>query len=235
MRYALRRLGFYLLAAWASLTLNFFLPRLMPGDPATAIFARFQGKIAPETLESMRAAMGLSDAPAIEQYIAYLGHVLRGDMGQSIAYGTDVMTVIGPALLWTMVIALTSLIIAFVLGTLLGIMAAWNRGGKLDTIGPPVLAFFGAFPYFWLAMLLLYLLGFGLDWFPVRHAYSDHLSPELSFTFVADVMAHAVLPVTSIVLATLGGWMLSMRNVMVSVLGDDYIRMARAKGLKPRR
>jgi peptide/nickel transport system permease protein len=236
MRYALRRLGFYVLAAWVAVTLNFFLPRLMPGDPATALFARFQGKLEPEAVNALRDAMGFADTSIFEQYGSYLGSLFQGDLGVSIAYFPSPVTeVIGTGLIWTVALAGSSVIIAFLLGTLLGIMAAWRRGGKLDSFAPPALALLGAFPYFWLAMLLLALFGFGLDWFPLRHAHSSHLEPELSFTFLADATAHAFLPVASIVLATLGGWMLSMRNVMVGVLGSDYVRLAHAKGLQPRR
>lgn len=236
MGYALRRLGFYALAAWVAVTINFFLPRLMPGDPASAIFARFQGKLEPEAVEALRAAMGFSDASIFEQYGDYLASLFRGELGLSVAYfPAPVSEVIGTGLVWTLALAGSAVIISFSLGTLLGILAAWRRGGRLDSIAPPALALLGAFPYFWLAMLLLALFGFGLGLFPLRHAHSSHLEPELSATFIADAMAHAFLPVMSIVLATLGGWMLSMRNVMIGVLGSDFVRLAHAKGLHPRR
>ena len=235
LRFAARRLAFYLLAAWVALTVNFFLPRLMPGDPASALFARFQGKLEPAAVDALRTAMGLGDTGLLDQYTTYLGHVLHGDLGLSAAYfPAPVSDVIGTGLVWTLVLAGTAVVIAFALGTLLGVLAAWHRGGKLDSIAPPALALLGAFPYFWLAMLMLSLFGFGLGWFPLRHAYSDHLTPEPSLTFIGDVIAHAILPVTTIVLATLGGWMLSMRNVMLTVLGTDYVRLAFAKGLHPR-
>lgn len=236
LRFALTRLGFYLFAGWVALTVNFFLPRLMPGDPATAMFARFQGKLEPAALDAMRAAMGLSDAPLLTQYGDYVGSLARGELGVSASYfPTPVAEVIGTGLAWTVVLAGTAVVVSFLLGTLLGILAAWRRGGLLDRALPPALAFLGAFPYFWLAMLLLYGLGFQLGWFPLRHAYSDFLTPAPTVEFLADAAAHAILPVSAIVLATLGGWMLSMRNVMVSVLSTDYVRMAHAKGLAPRR
>lgn len=235
-RYALRRLGFYLLAAWVAVTVNFFLPRLMPGDPASALFARFQGKLEPAAIDALREAMGLTDGSLLDQYGTYLGHLFQGDLGLSVAYfPSPVSDVIGRGLVWTLVLSGSAVVIAFTLGTLLGAIAAWRRGRLLDTVLPPALALLGAFPYFWLAMLLLSALGFGLGLFPLRHAYSPHLEPAFTWTFIGDVMAHAFLPVASIVMATLGGWMLSMRNVMVSVLGTDYVRLARAKGLEPRR
>ena len=235
MSYVLRRLGFYLLAAWASLTLNFIIPRLAPGDPATAMFARFEGRMQPEAMDALRAAFGFTDAPLYMQYFTYLRHLFAGELGLSYAYyPARVSEVIGTGLVWTLGLAGCAVIFSFVLGSFLGVLAAWNRGGWLDSVVAPALAFLGAFPYFWLAMLALYLFGFGLGWFPLRHAYSHDMEPGLSFAFAADVARHAVLPAASIVVATLGGWMLSMRNTMVATLGTDTLRLAHAKGLPPR-
>jgi peptide/nickel transport system permease protein len=236
MRFILQRLGFYLLAAWAALTLNFFLPRLMPGDPATSLFARFRGQLRPEAMQALREVFGLTPQPLIEQYFTYLGHVLRGDFGVSVAYfPSPVSTIVGTGLLWTMFLAGTALVVSFAIGTLLGVAAAWWRGGWMDTLLPPALALLGAFPYFWLAMVALYAFGFQLAWFPLGHAYADDLTPGMNLPFVSSVLQHAALPVGTVVIATLGGWMLSMRNTMVSVLGSDYVNLARAKGLPPSR
>lgn len=236
MNYLLRRLGFYLLAAWVALTLNFFLPRLIPGDPASALVARFQGKLGPEALQALRETFGFTDAPLWSQYITYLGHMLKGDFGISVAYfPSPVSSVIANGLLWTVFLAGSAVLLSFVIGTALGIAAAWWRRGWLDTWCPSTFAFLGAFPYFWLAMVTLYVFGFTLGWFPLGHAYADDLAPGFNLTFLADVARHAVLPVGTIVLATLGGWMLSMRNTMIALLGSDYVNLARAKGLKPSR
>lgn len=232
MRYLGRRIGFYSVAAWVALTLNFFLPRLMPGDPATALFARFRGRIGPDAMLALRETFGLTEAPLLGQYVTYLKHVVRGDLGISVAYfPSPVSDVIGTGLLWTMFLAGTAVVLSFAVGTLLGIVVAWWRRGVLDTWLPSALVFLGAFPYFWLAMVALYVLGFSLRWFPLGHAYSDTMTPAFSVAFAVDVARHAVLPVGTVVLATLGGWLLSMRNTMISVLGSDYVNLARAKGL----
>jgi peptide/nickel transport system permease protein len=226
MRFILQRLGFYLLAAWAALTLNFFLPRLMPGD--------FRGQLRPEAMQALREAFGLTQEPLLAQYFTYLGHVLRGDFGVSVAYfPSPVSGIIGTGLVWTLFLAGTAVILSFAVGTLLGVAAAWWRGGFIDTVLPPVLALLGAFPYFWLAMVALYVFGFQLGWFPLGHAYGDDVTPGWNAPFFADVLRHAALPIGTVVLATLGGWMLSMRNTMVAVLGSDYVNLARAKGLPP--
>jgi peptide/nickel transport system permease protein len=236
VRYLARRLGFYLIAGWAALTLNFFLPRLMPGDPATALFGRFRGQLSPEALDALRETFGLTDTGLLQQYVTYLAHAVRGDFGISIAYfPAPVSDVIGVGLAWTIFLAGTAVVISFILGTLLGIAAAWWKRGWVDNFLPPLFIFLGAFPYFWLAMIALYLFGFTLGWFPLGHAYGDDLTPGLSYPFLADVVRHAVLPIGTVVLVTLGGWLLSMRNTMIAVLGSDYISLAAGKGLSPAR
>ena len=155
--YITRRLGFYLIAAFAALTLNFIIPRLMPGDPASNIFARFKGKLNQEAINAMRQSFGLTNDPIYIQYLSYLKGIFSGDLGTSIAYFPEpVAEIIGGGLLWTIFLAGISLVIAFLIGTSLGVFIAWNRTGKLDTFLPPTLAFFGALPYFWLEMVFLH-------------------------------------------------------------------------------
>lgn len=232
MRYLLRQLGLYFIAAWASLTLNFIIPRLMPGDPASAMFARFRGQLQPEAIDALRKAFGFTGEPLHKQYVTYLSHTLTGDLGLSVAhFPAKVTDVIATGLGWTLLLSGAAVLVSFALGTLLGIVATWKRGGWLDSVMPPVLMFLGAFPYFWLAMVSLYVLGFVLGAFPLRHAYSDTLSPEWSLEFIGSVLSHMVLPGLSIVIATIGGWMLGMRSAMVTVLSEEYITMAQAKGL----
>lgn len=236
MRYALRRLAFYLLAAAAAIVLNFTIPRLMPGDPASTMFARFQGRLQPEAMDALREAFGFTDGSIFGQFFTYAAHVAQGDLGISIAYyPATVSEVIGTGLVWTLLLAGTSVVLAFTIGTTLGAIAAWRRNGWLDSFLPPALALIGAFPFFWLAMLVLYVFGFTLGWFPLRHAHSPDIPPGWSYAFVSNVVYHAILPAFAIVLASLGGWMLSMRNTMIAVLGEDYVTLAKAKGLSPRR
>tara|TARA_B100001248_G_scaffold78724_1_gene56909 strand:- start:491 stop:1477 length:987 start_codon:yes stop_codon:yes gene_type:complete len=230
-----RRLGFYLIAAFAALTLNFIIPRLMPGDPASIIFARFKGKLKPEAIDAMRQSFGLTDDPMLVQYFSYLKGILQGDLGTSIAYFPEpVSSIIGSGLYWTLFLAGCSLIISFTIGTVLGIIIAWNRTGKMDTILPPIIAFFGAFPYFWLAMVLVYIFGFSMNWFPIGRAFGYEVNPGLNISFLFSVLYHAILPAFTMIFVSLGGWMLSMRNTMISTLGADYITFANAKGIASR-
>jgi peptide/nickel transport system permease protein len=235
-RYALRRLGFYLIAAWAALTLNFFIPRMMPGDPATSMFARFKGKLQPEALDALREAFGLVEGPLWEQYLMYLKHVAQGEFGISVAYfPAPVESVILTGMGWTLLLAGVAVVISFTLGTILGALAAWKRRTWIDGILPPAFVLLGAFPYFWLAMVALYVFGFVLGVAPLRHAYDDMLDPGFTWAFISSVVQHAMLPALTIVAATVGGWLLSMRNTMIGVLGEDYVTLAQAKGLSRRR
>jgi peptide/nickel transport system permease protein len=133
-----------------------------------------------------------------------------------------------------MLLGLTALIISFIVGNVIGVVGSWRRGGLVDSILPPLLIFIGAFPPFFLALMGLYFLSFQLGWFPLRHAYDDLLTPSFSLQFVGSVITHLILPASAIVLVSVGGWALGMRNTMVGVLAEDYVTMAEAKGLTQR-
>src|SRR5450759_3725750 len=121
MKYLFRQVGLYLLAAWASLTLNFILPRAMPGDPVTALVARMRGRIRPEEIEAIKAAYGFTNGPILQQYFQYLSHALRGDFGISISsYPAKVSSVISTGFMWTILLGVVTLLISFILGTILG-------------------------------------------------------------------------------------------------------------------
>jgi peptide/nickel transport system permease protein len=221
---------------WASITLNVMLPRLMPGDPGTAMFARMQGQLDPSQLESMRKAYGLSDDPLYVQYWNYLSSVLHGNLGTSISsVPAPVTDVIRTSFFWTILLGLVALIISFAVGSLLGIIGAWRRNGFVDSVLPPILLFTGSFPYFWIATVALFFIGFKWNLLPLRHAYADGLSPGFNLTFIGSVTKHIIMPAGTIVLVAIGGWMLGMRNTMISILSEDYIMMAEAKGLSQRR
>jgi len=232
MKYLLKHIGLYLVAAWVSLTLNFVLPRAMPGDPVTAMIGRMHGKFTPAQIDALRKTFGFTNGPILQQYFDYLSHALRGDFGLSIsAYPAKVSTIIGTALMWTLLLGAVTLALSFVLGTALGVIVGWRRNGWLDSTLPSLFNFIGSFPYFFLAMLALFVLGFMLKWFPMSHAYSDLLEPGWNWDFVASVVYHLILPAGTVILVSVGGWLIGMRSTMVGVLAEDYITMAEAKGL----
>jgi peptide/nickel transport system permease protein len=170
-----------------------------------------------------------------EQYLAYLHQVGTLDFGISYTfYPQSVGELVSAALPYTLILVGLVTVVAFVLGTLLGVLAAWKRGTWLDSVPTLVGSFLSAFPYFWTALLLLFFAGYVLRWFPTSGAYGPTATPNLSTEFLGDALYHGVLPALTILITSLGGWILGMRNTMISTLGDDYVTFAEANGLKPR-
>src|SRR5947209_2624226 len=233
MRHMLRRIAFYLVALWASVTLNFLIPHLSPGNPAQAFMARMRGKITPQTQHALEISLGVSHAPLWVQYIQYINNLAHGNLGTSITYlPTPVAQVIAQDLPWTLVLVGVALIISFVVGTVLGIIAVWWRGSFTDVVFTPFFTFLSAIPYFWLALILLYVLGSQLNWFPIHGGYdADNAEPGLNLDFILSAAQYAILPAITIVIGSIAAWMLGMRNAMVTTLSEDYVMMAEAKGL----
>ncbi|MFI6594640.1 ABC transporter permease [Nonomuraea sp. NPDC050536] len=235
MRFLVRRLGFYVLTAWAAVTLNFLIPRLMPGDPVELLVARMKGNLDPAAIEAMKRAFGISDAGLWQQYLDYLGNLAHGELGRSITFfPTEVSSVIAEALPWTIGVVGVATLISYVVGTSLGVLMAWKRGTWLDGVLPTA-TFMHAVPYFWVALILAFVFGTVLGWFPTTRAYALEVDPGWTGEFAGSVAYHAVLPAVTIVAASMADRILGMRNVMVTTLGEDYVVMAEAKGLTSRR
>src|SRR5256885_7354165 len=214
MSYLLRRLEFFAITLWAALTMNFILPRLMPGNPAEAMLVRFRGRASPQAVKEMEAAFGLHPHDSIlQQYWDYLVNTFHGDLGTSLSFfPTPVVKVIMLALPWTVGLVGAATVIAFVLGTLIGILAAWRRGGLFDAILPPVFIVISAFPYFWIGLICLLVFSFTLGWFPLGFGYELTSQINLSWSFAGEVVWHGFLPALTIVITSIGGWILTMRN-----------------------
>jgi peptide/nickel transport system permease protein len=236
VRYYARRIGFYLLAAWAAITINFLLPRMMPGNPVEVLLARLKGHLSPQATRALMIEFGLNhQASLAREYVTYLNQLAHGQLGISITYfPTPVSTVIGEALPWTVILIGFATVVSFVVGTALGIVIGWKRGSRLDVLLPAT-TFFSAVPYFWLALLAVLLFGFVLKWFPTSGGYGLTNTIGFNLPFIESAVSHAVLPAVTIIVASIAGWLLSMRNMMVSVLGEDYVALAEAKGLSSRR
>src|SRR5215472_15475569 len=233
MRFAFRRLGFFLLTLWIALTINFLLPRLMPGNPALAMMSKFRGQINPQALHALEILFGVNTQTSLwNQYVTYLHNVFTGNFGTSMSfYPASVRSIIGSSIWWTVGLVGVATVLAFVLGTGLGIMSAWRRGGRLDSVAPPVFVIASAVPYFWVAMVLVLIFGITLHWLPYIGGYNvSSDTPSLSPSYIGDVLSHAVLPAAALLITTIGTWILTMRNAMITTLAEDYVRMARAKG-----
>jgi peptide/nickel transport system permease protein len=235
--YVLRKLGLFVLTLWAAVTVNFILPRLMPGTPADAALAKLaqNGPVSDATKAAIEAQLGVPDGNIFEQYVQYLHQVVTLDFGISYTfYPQTVAELVSTALPYTIILVGLVTVIAFVLGTLLGVLAAWKRGTWLDTLPTLSGSFASAFPYFWTALLLLFFAGYVWRLFPTSGAYGPTAVPEFSIGFLGDALYHAALPALTILITSLGGWILGMRNTMISTLGDDYVTFAEANGLKAR-
>lgn len=230
----------FVFTLWLSATIMFFIPRL-GGDPIEGMVARItaqSGHIAggEELIAAWRERFGLDD-PLFLQYLTYLRNMLTFDFGYSLAnFPTQVGSMIGRAIPWTLGLLLVSTILSFLLGTVIGALLAWRRTPRLLRAFLPVSLTFTAIPFYILGILMIYLFVFTLRIFPVSGGYRSELTPSLfDLAFVNSVIQHGTLPALSIVIASMGFWALGMRGMMITVEGEDYLTLANAKGLRPSR
>jgi peptide/nickel transport system permease protein len=236
MRFVLRRLGFFAVTLWAAVSLNFLIPRLMPGNPVLALEGQHP-HLGPQAIHSLTVLLGGGyQQNLLVQYFQYWEHVLTLNFGISIttSFGTPVTTMILHALPWTLGLVGVTTILSFIIGTFIGLVSAWRRGTWLDSALPPIFVITSAFPYFWVGLIFIYFFAIRLGVFPQGSAYNflDD-SPGFDLHFIVDVFEHAILPGLTILITSIGGWILTMRNNVITVMADDYVKTARAKGLKP--
>jgi ABC-type dipeptide/oligopeptide/nickel transport system permease component len=239
MAYFARRFLFFAATLWAAITLNFLIPRLQPGDPAEAIVQRLAGQsqsVDPAQLEAVRVMLGAPDGNLLQQYGQYLGALLRGDFGVSYTYFPYTVThMIGQTALWTVILVGVTQILSFVIGNILGTWAAFRRNSRVDSVITLGSTFVGTLPFFWVAMLLVYVFAITLGWFPEAGGYGGGSSPGWSWIFISDAFQHSVLPALALLITGPIGWIIGMRNNMVQSLGEDHARLAVARGLPERR
>jgi peptide/nickel transport system permease protein len=233
--FLLRRLAFYAVAAWVALTLNFFIPRAMPGNAVQAIMSKFPN-LQPSAYRALQAMLGVGHPGSLwNQYWAYLDDVVHLNFGTDVSqYPAQVSTLLGETIPWTLTLVGTATVIAFFVGTGLGIVAGWRHGGWLER-GLPALMFLQAMPYFFLALILIELLAVRVHLFPLAQGYTGGLVPGWHWGFIGSAIYHALLPALTIVITSVAGWMLQMRNVMITTIGEDYVVAAQAKGLPSHR
>jgi peptide/nickel transport system permease protein len=239
MRWFARRLLFYVFAIWVALTVNFLLPRLMPGDPLGGLLQHLtpaQLAANPGIINTYRAILGGGNKSLWQEYITYLGRIAHFDFGISTSnYPTPVSEVIGRTLPYSIFLVGVAFALSFVFGIAIGMVAAWRRGGAVDNVVVPFFMTLSAIPAFFTALLAVYFFGLKLHWFPIQHAYDSDLIPGFNYTFLSSVFRHAQLPILVVLAAFTGGWMLNMRTVMINTISEDYVAMAHAKGLPDRR
>ena len=235
MPFILRRLVFYLVAAWVALTINFFIPRAMPGNAVQSVMAKFPN-LQPSAYKAIQALLGVGHPGSIwSQYVSYLDDIFHFNFGTDVSqYPASVSSLLAQTLPWTITLVGVATVIAFLIGTALGIVAGWRHGGTLDRVLPGLM-FLQAIPYFFFALILVELLAIKTQVFPSGQGYADGLIPGWHWDFISSALYHSVLPALTIVLTSIAGWMLQMRNVMITTVGEDYVIAAQAKGLPNRR
>ena len=236
MSFILRRFAFYLVAVLIAISFNFLIPRLMPGDPVDALFASAQGRMPLETLQAYKEMLGFVDGPLWIQYLQYMKSIFTWDLGPTIMlFPLPVTELLAIKLPWTLGLAGMSTIICVMIGLIIGTFAAYNRGSFTDRFIPAIAAFMGAMPQPVTALFLFFILALSWKLFPLSYGANPDLNPSWTLEYVSSVLHHAVLPILCMVIGGIGAWIFNMRNAMINVLGEDYITMARAKGLSNRR
>ncbi len=231
-----------IITIWAATTFTFFLVRLLPGNPVSIRIDQLmqQGYTFEEARNQAATLYDFNpDEPVIQQYVDYLGKLIRGDLGVSItSAGTPVRDQILRFLPWTIISVGSALLISFSIGILMGIIIAYWRGGLLDNIITTIASILSGIPDYVYAILIILVAGVQLQWFNVgemRGGVDQGIEAGFTIEYISSVIKHALLPIITYVLATVGVWTLSMKSSTISVLGEDYINVAKARGLSERR
>jgi len=236
--YLLRRVLIFFLTIWIAASIIWLIPRLAPGDPITAMVSRMLSRSgyirdSAAIIEGWKARFGLND-PLPVQYIRYLSNIIHLDFGYSLAYfPTTVNEIIALALPWTVGLLLIAVFITFILGNFLGAVMVWRGTPRLFRMLIPVGMIFTSLPSILAAIFLIYVFAFLLNWFPMMGPYDIGMQPGFNLAFIGNVIYHGTLPALSIVIVSFGYWSLGMRGMMITVEGEDYMQLARAKGLSP--
>src|SRR5262245_54671014 len=235
--YLIKRIGMFLLTVWLGATLIYIIPRLAPGDPIGAMISRMSAQGAriensDQIIAAWRVRFGM-DKPWYEQYLRYLGNLLRFDLGYSLAYfPTEVKDMAARSMPWSIGLLGLATLISFILGNAIGALLAGRRTPGLVKRLLLIALTFTSMPPFMLGILLVYLFAFGLRWFPFAGAYGRGINPAATWQFITSVVHHGTLPALAIVITTMGLWALGMRGMMVTTSGEDYMILAEAKGLR---
>jgi peptide/nickel transport system permease protein len=233
-RYLARKIGIYLLTFFVAVTIDWAIPRLMPGDPVSGLIARLQADqtAAQEMHGYFTESFGL-DQPLWRQYADFWLGLVHGDLGPSIAYvGSSVSDLIWAAVPYTLALLVPAIVLSYIAGNRVGAMAA--RRKVLDNTALPISYVLTATPYMWLALVLAYVLAFRWQIFPVSGAYDFSLQPEWSVEFARSFLHHWFLPFLTLFLVSFGGWAIGMRNLIIYELEADYANYLQALGAPSR-
>jgi len=231
--YIIQRFLVCLLTVWLGATLIFFIPRLAPGDPVTSMITRLSLDLgyvenADQMIAAWKARFGL-DAPLWVQYLRYWENLSRFDFGYSLSrFPTRAYDLVRPALPWSIGLLSVATLFSFFTGTTIGALMGWNRTPRWLRYLLPDSLTFASIPYFMFGVTLVYVVSFHLHWLPSTGGYSLAVNPGWNIAFIQDLILHAILPLFSIVLTSMGGWALGMRGLMIGVSSADYFLLAQA-------
>ena len=242
LKYILQRVGMFFLTVWLGATIIFIIPRLAPGDPVAAMITQLQnqaGRVenSAEIIAAWRARFGLDDPMPI-QYLRFLWNSVRFELGYSLRFfPSTVEELIARNMPWTIRLLVVATFISVLGGNAIGALMGWRRTPKLVQNLLPLALTFSSVPPFMMALALIYVFAFGLNWFPVSQGIGRGLGTDWQWTweYVKSAIHHAVLPVLAIFVTGMGGWALGMRGMMITTDGEDYMILAQAKGLRPGR
>lgn len=237
VKYILKKLTVFLIVFFGALILNFVLPRLIPGDPAYTVYEDVLreggGSINLTYLHQLEVEYGISNKPIYVQFFTYVIDLFHGNLGVSIAYyPVPVATILAEALPWTLFLVISSITLSFFIGNRLGRYAGMNRNTSKDLAVDLFAMFMAAFPAFVLAFIMLDIFSVYGKLFPIGGAYSSSVNMGFNAPFIISVLYHAVLPVATIMLTSLGGWVLGMRNNIIPNVNSDYINFSENLGMK---
>lgn len=231
-----KKLLMSLFTVFAALVIMFFIIQSMPGDPVDLMATTIQKQQNLQyDIAYIRAKAILNydpDIPMGQRFLNYITGIVTGNLGTSMTYQRDVISIVGGALPWTFLIVSISLLLSFAVGVLLGIYIAWTRSRILNSVLIGYQSIFGAIPNYVIGYLMLFLFSVTLAWFPSRGAYSTSVTPGFNGEFILDVLHHAFLPVLTYFVTTVAGWIMSMKANSLSVLGEDYITYAQVAGCR---
>lgn len=239
-RYYVSRAGQAFLTFGCVITLTFALIRLMPGGPAAIIRSRLEQSGRTFTEEEINNRVELytkvnPDKPIPQAYVDYVTSVLSGDLGESIWYSRTVMEILADAMPWTIYLSAVSLLLTYAIGIVLGAAMAYSEGSKFDFSSSTVSIIITSIPFYVIAIALLWFMGYEWRLFPTGGRVSQDIAPGLTIEYVGSILRHSALPIAALTIAGFGGRALGMRGNSIQILGNDYLRVARLRGLSERR
>ncbi|MFW6287510.1 MAG: ABC transporter permease [bacterium] len=229
-KYLVKKIIIYLLTFFVAVTINFWLPRLMPGDPISQLLSRFSGmEGGREIIEQQLRLLFDLDSPLLVQYLDFWKATLRGDLGVSIfQFPRPVIDIIKSSIVYTIILLVPTIILSWIIGNKFGAFSGINK--KADNALMPFFYFLTSSPYFWMAGVVSFVFGVIFDWFPISGAYSSTLRPALTMRFLLNYLSHYILPFLTMFLVQLGGWAIGMRNMILYERSSNYSKYMEALG-----